>query len=87
MNISNTSHISAARNGRSYRNGFIPMYMRNAVIAAEEKMVRTTAQSHFTTTPMIISMKRRNTQNALYQFATSVTTPYTDAGATGRDSR
>lgn len=87
MNISNTSHISAARNGRSYRNGFTPMYMRNAVIAAEEKMVRTTAQSHFTTTHMIISMKRRNTQNALYQFATSVTSPYTDAGATGRDSR
>lgn len=87
MNISNTSHISAARNGRSYRNGFIPMYMRNAVIVVAGRKVRTTAQSHFTTTHMIISMKRRNTQNALYQFATSVTSPYTDAGATGRDSR
>ena len=87
MNISNTSHISAARNGRSYMNGFFPMYMRNAVIVAEEKMARTTARSHFTTTHMIIYMKRRNTQNALYRCATSATSPYTDAGATGRDSR
>lgn len=87
MNISNTSHISAARNGRSYMNGFFPMYMRNAVIAVEEKMARTTARSHFTTTHMIISMRKRNTQNALSRCATSVTSPYIDAGATGRDSR
>lgn len=87
MNISNTSHISAARNGRSYMNGFFPMYMRNAVIAVAGRKERTTARSHFTTTRMIISMKRRNTQNALSRCATSVTSPYIDAGATGRDSR
>lgn len=87
MNISNTSHISAARNGRSYMNGFFPMYMRNAVTVVEEKTVRTTARSHFTTTHMIIYMKRRNTQNALSRCATSATSPYIDAGATGRDSR